>query len=359
MRLIDRYGRVNNFNQNCRFKCIYDVLHCCGFHVGFDIVTLLAFSQYISSFIMPNVNKLSLIGASAFLPYFDLHVLEQFGVYAKRLPNEETDSIQALKNFVCDDKIVILYFDTADLMDKYKANTIRFNLLTSGIVLDVNEKKRTVTLNSLASNLSKVNVFDFDKLQKARKSEIVPIKPDSRAFMIDLHAIKKRNLDIRELVRYHVKQMADSYFEGGSFVFENSSVFYKGKDAYQSFYVFFEQLEKQCQNALQDPIIIDEILSIIIKVFMRSLIGSTKSFYRQEYGKALFDFSLNYQESLFRELSKKVIASSKEWKRLICYLNSINVCKDKCTFINQLMLKIKEIQRFEEELLHEFQMINL
>ena len=92
---------------------------------------------------------------------------------------------------------------------------------------------------------------------------------------------------------------------------------------------------------------------------MRSLIGSTKSFYRQEYGKALFDFSLNYQESQFRELSKKVIASSKEWKRLICYLNSINVCKDKCAFINQLMLKIKEIQRFEEELLHELQMINL
>lgn len=357
MDLIERYKRNSCFNKNCRIKCIYDALNCAGYPVRMDCATILSFESYINSYIMNNNGKLSFIGATSFLPYFDIHAVELFGVKVHSLSYDETSSVVNLKRMLDSNMLIILYFDTAELLKKYSENTVRHNVLTSGIVLDANVDANTITFNSLASNKLEMNVFDFASVQQARNSEIIPFKPKYKAFAIELNDFETKDIDFEGIVHNHFIKMGNTYMNGGICKYEddNDNVFHIGKSAYEQLYDYFYKLSSTISSSKQDKKLLRKIVYIVMQVFIRTLVGSTKTFFRYEFGQAVKSFGTYYGNSNYVEVSEQILAVSKEWKRFICFLNSkVKSTGDNAKLIQELVNQLKKIQMQEEDIMKAF-----
>lgn len=358
--LVEQYEEISEFCDNCRFKCIYDTLYLNHMPIEMYKIILLSTENYINTFVIQNINKLNLLGMSTFSPLFDIELLRKLGFSYQELAQKQTDSLHKIHQYTLENKIVVMYFDSAKLMDKYTVKMINFNMLTSGIILNVNAKENQIILNSLGSKKDKYISVDFDKFQIARNSNIYPISPNYKAFYI----YKRNNIEIKNIdriVNNHLKQLAKNFFKGGEVKINNQIKLKQGIDAYEEVINFFDKLKRQLEETNKvEKKVIDSLFVIIANVLRRTLICSSSTFNREEFGKALEEYGKEIASDILIKIAKDIIKISKIWRNIVRNLYRANkYLNKKSDFIDMIISEISTIKQLEIEAMKGFESFDL
>ncbi|WP_234117557.1 hypothetical protein [Clostridium hydrogenum] len=349
--LLYKYKGIHERNRHCRIKCIYDLLRLKNEEVSFEYILLLSLNNIINFFLIKNYNKLNLCQIFPGDEEVEIYVLKSLGFNVFELDKENTDSLEKIKEYVSNKQTVVYYFDTSEMLDRYKKNSARISNISSGIVIGVLEEK--LILSSLASTEEYISV-DYEDFKRSRQSKIYPMSPSGRAFIIEKNS--KMSLDkdkLRTLILRQIAIFSDNYSKESKLTQYCDNVYFtSGKNAYKYIIEYLNEFIDMIKRYTNKEDITSKIFTLQSKILRKGLIIGTSTFEREEIAKALIMFGKDIKSDELVIEAQKMMDLSIKWRYIIRKLyNNKNYIGCKISFLKDLIIRLEEVSKIEAEIM--------
>lgn len=339
--------KMDNRNPICCIATIYDHL-CLN---GYELNDKLIYLACLKSFFLNGIEEIKGIPLFFIAPVenrVDLFFFEKLGFEI-----ENIDLNTELKNKGAQN--IIAYFDYYTLLSKDERKK-KYNICPIHTTLIIEKDNEGWILNEIEfeGKERRFSSRTSEKLINANKMELYPYPVDGVAYRIlpnlSTKEVEKRTIS---LIDENLKSIVKDVEEYRGTMWDGKYNVFYGLQAYDELIRFFKFLQQEYTNKVS--VIQNRRYGIMLMTFRRFLLplSGKGDFFRSEMAEA-FEYYAKYKKNRrYDMVSKKLLDSAIEWRKLGNIIINISMKKDKLSELVNIIEIIEKIKKIELEAIYE------